>query len=1105
MKNKKEKIYFSVFFLTVLLSLLSFLQIALANFTDNDNTAGEFGGGTTDDIEWNAENNWLELDPTGLTNGTGIFTSRIMDAGADSIWRTISWVPNFPSYKELPDDGQSEVLYSNGNANMSGNILLFHFNELDGATTFFDTSGNDNDASCAGDTCPLVTSTGKFSRALQFDGNDDSIDLAAQPVSSIFADEFSISFWANPGALDDKPSFGFSGSGGANIDNPISSYDGALSIGDGLLTQFLPVLPDAPANTWTHYVIVDNGSNYLVYVNGSLVDSTVIAVDPGAAIDRVFTLGRSGFGGGFSDNFNGSYDEFAIFSRDLTAQEVVYLYKRGGVVLKHQIRSCDDAACVGDTFIGPDGSADTYFSEMTTTTLALPSKDISSVTSFERYFQYQTTFETVSTTVSPLLQSVTILNDVPGVTLTPSSTTTTISEVGSTSDTYTVVLDSEPTDDVIITASFDNELFTLSTSSIIFTTENWDTPVTVTITAVDDDVEEGTVSSTITHVASSTDIYYDEIDIDDVLVYVEDNDIAGFTVSAISGNTTEAGATATFTVVLLSEPIATVSTTITSNDITEGSVSTNEIVFTPLNWDTPQTITVTGVDDDIDDGNIGYTILLSIASSTDENYQINPADVAVTNTDNDVAGIDLSAISGNTTEAGVTSTATVVLETEPTADVVIVVESSDTTEGTVLPTRLTFTSLDWDQEQTITVSGVDDAVVDGNTIFSITFTVSSTDIGYDDMDVGALSLSNIDNDTEQPEQTAGGGWFPPPAISLISNNTKGTVSSTQEFTFVTDIPVPIRIAGEAHSLQKIAASDRRAIFILRSAPILVTIEKNQILQFDVTNDGIDDVQIEYAGLVANQPKVVIKDLSGLINKQSGMYINNGQYQTKNPIVTIHFDFTDNVSFMAVSDRPDFEDAIYEPYRATTSWKLTLPYGEKTIYARLRNASGASVDVHASITYVDSMKKTFHDGGLIKLSEDPRVFIIINGRKQWISTEKVFREAGYKFRDIEIISDTEFYGIETGSVINQIGDIPTALRKQSATSTPSFTRFLREGMSGKDILLLQETLGRLGYFSHTTTGYFGEITKEAVRAFQQSNGIDPLGYVGPSTREALNRL
>ena len=96
-----------------------------------------------------------------------------------------------------------------------------------------------------------------------------------------------------------------------------------------------------------------------------------------------------------------------------------------------------------------------------------------------------------------------------------------------------------------------------------------------------------------------------------------------------------------------------------------------------------QTVTVTGVDDAVVDGPQAYMIVTAPAVSTDPNYSgANAADVAVSNTDNDSAGITVTPTAGLvTTEAAGTATFTVVLNTQPTADVTIALSSSDTTKA----------------------------------------------------------------------------------------------------------------------------------------------------------------------------------------------------------------------------------------------------------------------------------------------------------------------------------------------------------------------------------------------------------------------------------------
>jgi hypothetical protein len=92
-------------------------------------------------------------------------------------------------------------------------------------------------------------------------------------------------------------------------------------------------------------------------------------------------------------------------------------------------------------------------------------------------------------------------------------------------------------------------------------------------------------------------------------------------------------------VVLKSQPTASVVIPVASSDPSEGSVSAATLTFTTGNWNVAQTVTLTGVDDAVQDGDIGYTVTLGAPTTTDAIYAaINPADVAVTNTDNDAAG-----------------------------------------------------------------------------------------------------------------------------------------------------------------------------------------------------------------------------------------------------------------------------------------------------------------------------------------------------------------------------------------------------------------------------------------------------------------------------------
>ncbi len=146
---------------------------------------------------------------------------------------------------------------------------------------------------------------------------------------------------------------------------------------------------------------------------------------------------------------------------------------------------------------------------------------------------------------------------------------------------------------------------------------------------------------------------------------------------------------------------------VSSSNASQGSVSTSSLTFTSANWNIPQTVTVTGVDDHIDDGNIVYTIVTAPAASNDPSYSgLDAPDVTVTNLNEDHAGFVVSPTSGLiTTDVGGTATFDVSLSSEPLADVTIGLSSSDAAVGTVSPSSLEFTPADWNIPQVVTVTG----------------------------------------------------------------------------------------------------------------------------------------------------------------------------------------------------------------------------------------------------------------------------------------------------------------------------------------------------------------------------------------------------------------
>ena len=213
--------------------------------------------------------------------------------------------------------------------------------------------------------------------------------------------------------------------------------------------------------------------------------------------------------------------------------------------------------------------------------------------------------------------------------------------------TFTVALNSQPTDDVTINlVSSNNAEGTVNPTSHTFTVADWQNMLTATVSGVDDVVldplEDTPYQIQIT--AMSVDPVYNAIDPDDVSLLNRDNEVAGqgnVVVNPTSGLvTSENGDTATFTVVLDSMPSADVTVGISSSNPAEGTVNPMTVTFDSVNYANAQTITITGVDDVATpsvDGAINYSIVTAPATSVDRAFSgVDPSDVMVTNNDNDV-------------------------------------------------------------------------------------------------------------------------------------------------------------------------------------------------------------------------------------------------------------------------------------------------------------------------------------------------------------------------------------------------------------------------------------------------------------------------------------
>ncbi len=333
-------------------------------------------------------------------------------------------------------------------------------------------------------------------------------------------------------------------------------------------------------------------------------------------------------------------------------------------------------------------------------------------------------------------------DDTASVTVNP--TLVSASEPGATED-YTLVLNSQPTAAVTITVSGDGQT-TATPGQVVFTPLYWSIPQAVTVGAVQDVVAESQHPGVISHTAASADANYNNMQVVAVNVTIADDDSPCVCITPINVTVSEAGVTDTYRMRLTTQPGAVVTVTLV---LTDGQIAASplELVFTPANWSDLQTVTVTAVDDALVEGAMQRVIAHAVTSDDPDYAAIDDRTVTVNIAGSDTAGVVVNPTSGlTTTEAGGTATFSVMLQSAPTAPVTVALASGDASEGAVSPTELVFTAANWFTAQTATVTGVNDAVDDGDVAYAIVTAISSGDPLYAAIDPADVGVTNLDDD-----------------------------------------------------------------------------------------------------------------------------------------------------------------------------------------------------------------------------------------------------------------------------------------------------------------------------------------------------------------------
>ena len=308
-------------------------------------------------------------------------------------------------------------------------------------------------------------------------------------------------------------------------------------------------------------------------------------------------------------------------------------------------------------------------------------------------------------------------DDTRGIVLSKSSVTVTeASGAGNTAE-YKVKLASQPTGTVTVAVSSGTTTAaTVNKTSLSFTTTTWNTDQTVTVTGVDDSIDNTPDrTATVGHRASGGD--YGSVSRNLTVTVTDDEGTASLSVANASVAEGDSGtASLTFTVTL--SPAADDAVTVdwaTSKETGDTAVPGTDYkagsgTLSFAAGETSKTVTVSVTGDQVDESNETLTLTLSSATG---GADIGDATATGTITDDDTRGIVLSKSAVTVTEAsgtGNTAEYKVKLASQPTGTVTVAVSSGTTTAATVNKTSLSFTTTTWNTDQTVTVTGVDDSI-----------------------------------------------------------------------------------------------------------------------------------------------------------------------------------------------------------------------------------------------------------------------------------------------------------------------------------------------------------------------------------------------------------
>jgi murein DD-endopeptidase MepM/ murein hydrolase activator NlpD len=326
--------------------------------------------------------------------------------------------------------------------------------------------------------------------------------------------------------------------------------------------------------------------------------------------------------------------------------------------------------------------------------------------------------------------TVTIVDDdVAGLIVSENGTNIQVAEAGE-SGRFALSLSAQPASDVIVTLATESTAqLSVGTSEVVFSPENWDVAQWISVSAIDDPFVDGVETAQVTASVDGnrSDAQFRGLT-ETVNVEIIDDELGEFIVSETNDSTIvlESGGSDVFSVTLSARPRGAVVIDVMPDPSADVETDLNRLTFTADNWDVPQSVAVTGIDDQIVNGTRATRITLEInaALSVAPFHNAVARSINVVIIDNDVPRLQLKVSKGFLSENGDSATAFVSQNAILTEPLLVNLASSDPREASVIGS-VTIEAGQF-ESASFPIDSVDDAILDGPQ--GVTITASA--VGY---------------------------------------------------------------------------------------------------------------------------------------------------------------------------------------------------------------------------------------------------------------------------------------------------------------------------------------------------------------------------------------